>query len=99
MTALNAAEVARLAELARIHMDDAEITRLAGELQVIVDAVAKVSTVASDDVPPTSHPMPLTNVFREDEIGEVLNVDEVLSQAPEAQQGQFAVPQILGEDA
>lgn len=99
MTALDAAEVARLADLARIHLTPEEIERFAGELSVIVDAVAKVSSAAGDDIPPTSHPIPLTNVFRDDEIGEVLDVDEILEQAPQAQDGQFAVPQILGEDA
>ncbi|MGC0143323.1 MULTISPECIES: Asp-tRNA(Asn)/Glu-tRNA(Gln) amidotransferase subunit GatC [unclassified Pseudactinotalea] len=99
MSTLNTAEVARLAALARIDLTDAETDRLAGELDVIVQAVAKVSSVAGDDVPVTSHPIPLTNVFREDEITQTLDPDEVLSQAPAQENQMFAVPQILGEDA
>ncbi|MFV0252224.1 MAG: Asp-tRNA(Asn)/Glu-tRNA(Gln) amidotransferase subunit GatC [Beutenbergiaceae bacterium] len=96
---IDASEVIRLAGLARIDLTDDEVTRLAGELDVIVHAVAQVSQVAGPDVPATSHPIPLTNVFRDDVPGPTLDVDEVLAQAPAAQDGKFAVPQILEEDA
>lgn len=99
MSSLNSAEVARLGALARIDLSPAETERLAGELDVIVEAVAKVSDVAGDDVPATSHPIALSNVFRSDEVTETLDRDEVLSQAPEGQDGLFSVPQILGEEA
>lgn len=99
MSTINSDEVARLAALARIDLGPEEIEKLAGELDVIVQAVATVSEVAGDDVPATSHPIPLTNVLREDVVGQTLPVDEVLAQAPSAEDGQFAVPQILGEDA
>jgi len=74
------------------------VERLAGELAVIADAVAKVSEVATPDVPATSHPIPLTNVWREDEVTATLDRDEVLASAPAAQDGKFLVPQILGEE-
>lgn len=99
MSTISRDEVARLAALARIDLTDAEVTRLAGELDVIVESVARVQEVATDDVPATSHPIPLTNVFREDVIEEPLTVEQALSGAPEAQEGRFAVPQILGEEA
>lgn len=99
MSTIDSAEVVRLAGLARIDLTEDEVTRLAGELDVIVQAVATVSEVAGSGVPATSHPIPLTNVFRDDVPGETLDRDEVLSQAPEAEDGKFAVPQILGEDA
>ena len=99
MSTFNTAEVARLAALARIDLTDDETERLAGELDVIVDAVATVSSVAGDDVPVTAHPIALTNVFREDVVTETLDPDEVLSQAPASADQMFAVPQILGEDA
>ena len=88
-----------MATLARIDLSDAELDRLAGELQVIVASVEKVSEVATPDVPATSHPLPLTNVMRDDVPEPPLAVAEVLSGAPESQDGKFAVPQILGEDA
>lgn len=99
MSTIDSAEVIRLAGLARIDLTDAEVTRLAGELDVIVQAVATVSEFAGPDVPATSHPIPLTNVFRDDVPGTPLDRDTVLAQAPAAQDGKFAVPQILGEEA
>ena len=92
-------EVARVAGLARIDLKPDELDRLAGELEVIVQSVARVSEVATPDVPATSHPLPLNNVFRADEPEAPLDRDEVLSQAPAAEDGKFLVPQILGEDA
>lgn len=98
MPAMSSEEVARLASLARIELTDDEIARFAGEFDAILDAVASVSEVASDDVPATSHPIPMTNVFRKDEVTETLTQEEALSGAPEAADGRFVVPQILGEE-
>lgn len=98
MSTISREEVARLAGLARIDLSDAELTRLAGELDVIVQAVAAVSAVATDDVPATSHPLPLTNVMRPDVATEPLPVEDALAAAPFAEGGRFAVPQILEED-
>ena len=95
---MSSEEVARLASLARIGLTDDEIARFAGEFDAILDAVASVSEVASDDVPATSHPIPMTNVFRKDEVTETLTQEEALSGAPEAADGRFVVPQILGEE-
>lgn len=99
MSTISAAEVARVAALARIELTQDEIERLAGELDVIADAVAKVSEVVGPDVPATSHPLPLTNVMRDDVVEEPLPVAAALSGAPQSEDGQFLVPQILGEDA
>ena len=98
MSSFSVDEVARLAGLARIALTPKEVERLAGELAVIADAVAKVSEVATPDVPATSHPIPLTNVWREDEVTATLDRDEVLASAPAAQDGKFLVQQILGEE-
>ncbi|MFC8193619.1 Asp-tRNA(Asn)/Glu-tRNA(Gln) amidotransferase subunit GatC [Cellulomonas sp. NPDC057328] len=99
MSTLSRDEVARVAALARIDLTPGELDRLAGELDVIVESVARVSEVATPDVPATSHPLPLTNVFRADVPVAPLDRDEVLAQAPAAQDGKFLVPQILGEEA
>ncbi|MGV8977284.1 MAG: Asp-tRNA(Asn)/Glu-tRNA(Gln) amidotransferase subunit GatC [Cellulomonas sp.] len=98
MSTLSSDEVARVAALARIDLTPAEIDRLAGELRVIVDAVASVSQVATADVPATSHPLPLTNVFRADVPEPSLPVADVLAGAPASMDGKFLVPQILEED-
>ena len=98
MSTISREEVARLAGLARIDLTESELTRLAGELDVGVEAVATVSRVATDDVPATSHPLPLHNVFRPDVVTATLPVEEALAAAPAAEDGRFAVPQILEED-
>ncbi|GIG22366.1 MULTISPECIES: Asp-tRNA(Asn)/Glu-tRNA(Gln) amidotransferase subunit GatC [Cellulomonas] len=99
MSTLSRDEVARVAGLARIDLTPAEIDRLAGELDVIVESVARVSEIATPDVPATSHPLPLTNVFRADVPVAPVDRDAVLAAAPASQDGKFLVPQILGEDA
>ena len=98
MSTLSRDEVARVAALARIDLSPDELTRLAGELDVIVHAVARVQEVATPDVPATSHPLPMTNVFRADVVGPTLDVAEILAAAPDAVDGRFSVPQILGEE-
>ncbi len=91
-------EVRRLAELAHIALTDEEVARFASELGVITDSVAKVASIVTAETPSTSHPIPLVNVMRDDVVGELLDRDEVLASAPVAEDGQFMVPQILGED-
>jgi len=90
--------VKHLAELARIALTDAEISRLTGELGAIVDSVAKVSEVATPDVPATSHPIPLANVARPDVPGATLTTQEALAGAPESDGSRFVVSAILGEE-
>lgn len=91
-------DVANLAKLARIDMSDDELDHLASELSVILDAVARVQVVANSDVPPTSHPIPMTNVFRVDENRPSLSPEDALSGAPASEGQRFKVPQILGEE-
>ena len=97
--ALSADDVAALARLARIEMTDEELVHLAPQLDVILESVARVSDVAADDIPPTSHALPLTNVFRADVVRPSLPVAEVLAGAPAGEQDRFRVPRILGEEA
>lgn len=84
--------------LARIRLSDEEVERLTGQLDAIVDNIAKVSQVATPDVPATSHPIPLTNVFRPDEVGDTLTREQALRNAPDAADGRFRVTAILGEE-
>lgn len=92
-------QVAHLADLARIDLSDAELDHLAPQLGVILDSIASIRGVAGEGVPPTSHALPMTNVFREDVVVPGLTADEALSGAPEAEQQRFSVPRILGEEA
>ncbi|MET8845507.1 Asp-tRNA(Asn)/Glu-tRNA(Gln) amidotransferase subunit GatC [Amycolatopsis sp. NPDC004625] len=91
-------EVAHLAKLARLAVTDDELNVFAGQLDQILDSVAKVSEVAADDVPPTSHAVPLTNVFRQDAVVPGLSQQQALAGAPAAEDGRFRVPRILGEE-
>jgi aspartyl-tRNA(Asn)/glutamyl-tRNA(Gln) amidotransferase subunit C len=91
-------EVAHLADLARIDLTDAELDHLAPQLSVILESVASIQGVASADVPPTSHALPLTNVFREDVIEPCLTPEQALSGAPAQEQQRFSVPRILGDE-
>jgi len=90
--------VQHLAGLARIALDEAEIETLTGQLGAIVDSVAKVREVATPDVPATSHPIPLSNVQREDVPGATLTTAEALAGAPEHDGTRFIVSAILGEE-
>ena len=99
MSHLSRDEVANLARLARIEMTDHELDALTSEFGVILDAVARVQEVASADVEPTSHPLPLRNVTRPDLVQPSLTPEEALSGAPAKEDNRFRVPQILGEEA
>jgi len=90
--------VSHLANLARIALTPDEIEKLTGELDAIVESVAKVSEVATPDVPATSHPIPLVNVFRPDVPGVTLTTEQALSGAPEHDGSRFKVSAILGEE-
>jgi aspartyl-tRNA(Asn)/glutamyl-tRNA(Gln) amidotransferase subunit C len=90
--------VRHLGVLARIQLTGEEVDRLTGELDVIVDNIAKVSQVATPDVPATSHPVPLQNVFRPDVVGETLTPEQALQNAPDAADGRFRVTAIMGEE-
>lgn len=98
MSEISAEQVAHLASLARIALTDEEIEHLTTELGQIMQAVEKVSEVATPDVPPTSHPIPLHNPLRVDEVGDVLTVDDALAGAPEHDGARFVVSAILGEE-
>lgn len=98
MSALSRDEVAHLAGLARIDLTDAELDLMAGQLGVILDAVAQVGEVAAGDIEPMSHPLPLTNVTRADVVRPSLGAEAVLAGAPATEQQRFSVPRILDED-
>ena len=91
-------EVEHLARLARLELTEDETSHYADQLSAIVDAVARVSQVAADDIPPTSHPIPVTNVFRVDEARPGLDRNDVAAAAPAWEDERFRVPRILGEE-
>ena len=95
---ITTATVQHLAGLARIALTDAEVETLTSELGSILENIAKVSEVATADVPATAHPIPLSNVLREDVVADVLTREQALQNAPEQADGMFRVSSILGEE-
>lgn len=91
-------EVAHLAKLARLAVTDDELDLFAGQLDVILGAIARIGDVAAADIPPTSHAVPLENVLREDLVTPSLPLEAVLAGAPSVEDDRFRVPRILGEE-
>ncbi len=98
MANISREEVAHLARLSRLAVTDEEIDMFAGQLDGILQAVARVGEIDADDVPATSHSVDLVNVLREDVIRPGLDRDVALSMAPDAAEHRFRVPQILAEE-
>ena len=90
-------DVAHVARLARLELTDDELERFTEQLGAVLDHAADVEALDVGDVPPTAHPLPLANVFRDDVPRPSLDRDEVLAQAPAAEDGRFRVPPVLGE--
>ena len=88
-------EVQYVARLARIHLKEAEIKRLGKDLDQILEYVRKLETLDVSDVDPTSHVLPISNVFREDEVKPSLKQEEALSIAVEQKDGSFKVPKVI----
>jgi aspartyl-tRNA(Asn)/glutamyl-tRNA(Gln) amidotransferase subunit C len=95
MAQLTRADVEHVARLARLALDDDEIEQFTRELGVILEYADQVAVLDIHDVPPTAHPLPLINVLRADEPRPSLGRDEVLAEAPDADDGRFRVPRIL----
>ena len=95
---ISADDVAHVASLARLSLTPEELELFTGQLGDVLDHAADVEALQLDDVEPLAHPLPLVNVVRADEVTPSLDRDEVLSQAPAAEDGQFRVPRILGEE-
>lgn len=91
-------DIAHVAKLARIQLSDEELASYRAQLSVILDHAAQVQALATDGVPPTSHPLDMVNAFREDVVTESLDRDVVLSQAPDAIDGFFRVPPSLDNE-
>jgi len=98
MSAIDKNTVRYVATLARLRLSEAEIDRMAGELSAIVSYVWQLNEVDTTNVPPTAHPLPVTNVFREDIIRPGVDAEEALRNAPEAHGDFFRVPKVLDQE-
>jgi len=88
-------QVAHVAHLARLEVTPQEQEMFAEQLSDVLAYGREMNALDLDDVSPTSHPLPLSNVLREDVVGEVSNREEVLAEAPEAESDKFCVPPVL----
>ncbi|MEO6205071.1 MAG: Asp-tRNA(Asn)/Glu-tRNA(Gln) amidotransferase subunit GatC [Mycobacteriales bacterium] len=100
MSEITREEVAHLARLSRLALDDSELDGLAAQLEVILKAVDTISEVGDvEGVVPMTHAVPIENVTRPDVVVASLNRDAVLAGAPAAEDGRFRVPRILDDEA
>ena len=90
-------DVAHVARLARLELRPDDLESFTAQLGAVLDHAADLDSLDLDGVEPTTHPLPLSNVLRPDEVGPTLDPDEVLAAAPAVEDGQFRVPPVLGE--
>ncbi len=90
-------DIAHVAKLARIALTPEELEQYARQLGDILEHAERVQAIATPEIPPTSHPLPMTNAFRDDEVRPSLDRSEVLEMAPDTVGEYFRVPRILGD--
>lgn len=95
---IDRAAVDHVARLARLALTDAERERMSGELTQILEHAQRIQELSLDEIEPTSHAVPLRNVFREDEARPSLTQEDALRNAPESEDGRFKVPRIVEEE-
>jgi aspartyl-tRNA(Asn)/glutamyl-tRNA(Gln) amidotransferase subunit C len=89
-------DIAHVARLARVELDEDSLRRYAEQLGVILEHAARVQALATGGVEPTAHPLPMINSFRPDDVSDPLDHDEVLAAAPQRENRFFQVPPALG---
>ena len=90
--AIDREQLLHVAHLARLELRDEEVERLGAQLNDILAAVSKVSELDLADVPPTSHPHDVVNVWADDEPRPSLPVEEALANTPGRRGDLFEVP-------
>lgn len=96
--ALDDSQVRHVAKLARLAIPDDQIHRYAEQLRGILDYVAKIGQVNVENVEPTAHAIQMRNIFRDDQVGPHLSVEQVLANAPDSDPPFFKVPKVIGGD-
>jgi aspartyl-tRNA(Asn)/glutamyl-tRNA(Gln) amidotransferase subunit C len=90
-------DITRVAQLARITLSEEDTETYGEQLEQILEHAARVQALPTDGVEPTSHPLTMVNAFRPDEVTACLDREEILAQAPRAEEAYFRVPRILDE--
>ncbi|MHC4698425.1 MAG: Asp-tRNA(Asn)/Glu-tRNA(Gln) amidotransferase subunit GatC [Planctomycetota bacterium] len=97
-SSLDEAAVRHVAHLARLEISDEEVRRYADQLSAVLGYVDQLNELDTTDVPPTTHAVPLSNVFRDDAVRASLDAECALSNAPQQQDGFFRVPKVLDQE-
>lgn len=96
--ALSHDEVRRIAELAKLDLTDDEVALYAGQLSHILDYFQKLQALDTSQIPPTASVLPLRNVLRDDVALPALSPQQVIANAPDAEDNQFRVSAVLGDE-
>ncbi|MFQ5715622.1 MAG: Asp-tRNA(Asn)/Glu-tRNA(Gln) amidotransferase subunit GatC [Nitrospinales bacterium] len=88
-------DIDHIARLARLTLSESEKIKLEGHLLKIIEYIGQLDRVDTSNVEPTSHILPLQNVFREDEAGDEFSETDLLGQAPQKDKGHYEVPRII----
>jgi len=91
-------DIAKVAKLARIALSDEDLAGYQEQCTGILEHAERVQSIDTDGVPPTAHPFPMVNSFRDDVVEPSLDRDEILAMAPDVENGYFRVPAILGDE-
>ncbi len=97
VTPISTEDVAHVARLARLSLSDDDLVVFTGQLAAVLGHAAELEALDTEGVAATAHPLPLVNVLRDDVVCASLDREEVLAQAPDAEEHRFRVPRILGE--
>ena len=98
-TKIDETQVRRVAKLARLELDDQEVSQFSGQLSAIVEYIEKLNELDTDNVEPLAHCLPVHNVLREDIPGQSLSNDQALANAPAREDEYFKVPKILDDNS
>jgi aspartyl-tRNA(Asn)/glutamyl-tRNA(Gln) amidotransferase subunit C len=85
--------------LSRLELSDKEVSEFSGQLSAILEYVEQLNQLDTEGVEPTAHPLPLRNVFREDEANEPLAIDAALANAPERTASFFKTPKVIDQES
>lgn len=96
---IDQAQVKKVAKLSRLQLSDAEVEEFTGQLSAVLGYMEKLNELDTTNVEPLAHCLPITNVFREDEVKESLGTEKSLANAPQRDGNFFKVPKILDESS
>jgi len=96
---IDAAQVRKVAKLARLDLTEAEVEEFTGQLGAILEYVEKMNELNTEDVEPLAHCLPISNIFRADDVRESLGAEKTLANAPQRDGSFFKVPKILEDSS